>query len=167
MYEIRADADFVTTFKSNVQITVVGHFDEFSVTTEAGTRHVTDDYIELGETGERFRRVTQDDLTDEATEYFTTLPVAEYDPIDVVRIYILGTLTEIFFRESKQHTNFENFHSTMLNGVLVELFGTLIGYQLVELYEQRHPQRGGFRTLFERSGFDVMRCRPLPTACRV
>jgi hypothetical protein len=50
---------------------------------------------------------------------------------------------EIFFRELKQYTNVENFHSQSLNGVLFELFCTLIGYVLVQWFRQRHPLRGG------------------------
>lgn len=79
----------------------MARFEEFAVSDEDGTRKVTDDVIELSEMGECFRRVTLDDPDDEVTEYLTTLPAADFDPIDVVSIYTLRTLIEIFFRESE------------------------------------------------------------------
>jgi IS4 transposase len=70
---------------------------------------VSDQRIELAETGEKFRRIVVEDVDGEAIEYLTTLSPVEYDPVDVVRIYTLRTLIEILFRELKQYTNIENF----------------------------------------------------------
>lgn len=84
-----------------------------------------------------------EDVDGEEIQYLTTLSPTEYDPVDVMRIYTLRTLIEILFREMKQYTNIENFHSESLNGVLFELFCTLIGYVLMEWFRHCHPMRGG------------------------
>jgi hypothetical protein len=137
------EEDFVTLLRSDARVDVLERVQDVEITDEAGTRHVCDQYIELAETGEEFRRIVFEDVDGEETEYLTTLSPAEYDPVDVVRIYTLRTLVEILFREMKQYTNIENFHSESLNGVLFELFCTLIGYVLIEWFRHCHPLRGG------------------------
>ena len=107
------------------------------------TRQVRDDRIELADTGEEFRRVVLETPDGEELEYLTTLASSEYDPVEVISIYTLRTVIEILFRELKQYTNVEQFHSQSLNGVLFELFCTLIEYVLVQWFRQRHPLRGG------------------------
>ena len=74
-------------------------------------------------------------------EYLTTLLPAEYDPIEVIQIYTLRTLIEILFRELKQYLNVENFYSTTLNGVLFELFCSLIGLMLIHWLHQHYPMK--------------------------
>jgi len=104
---------------------------------------VTDQRIELAETDEEFRRIVFEDVDGERMEYLTTLSLSEYDPVEVISIYTLRTFIEILFRQLKQYTNVEEFHSQSLNGVLFELFCTLIGYVLLQWFRQRHPLRGG------------------------
>jgi len=83
--------------------------------------------------------------------YLTTLSSA-YAPVEVMSIYTLRTMIEILFRELKQYTNIESFHSQSLNGVLFEIFCTLIGYVLVEWFRQRHPLRVACRKRSEQFG---------------
>jgi hypothetical protein len=128
--------------RSDARVDVLEHVQDVEIPDESGTRSVCDQHIELAATGEEFRRIVFEDVDGEV-EYLTTLSSAEYDPVDVVRIYTLRTLTEILFREPKQYTNTENFHSKSLNGVLFELFCTLIGYVLMEWFRHCHPLRGG------------------------
>ncbi len=104
---------------------------------------MTDQRIELAETDEEFRRIVFEDVDGERMEYLTTLSLSEYDPVEVISIYTLRTFIEILFRQLKQYTNVEEFHSQSLNGVLFELFCTLIGYVLLQWFRQRHPLRGG------------------------
>lgn len=138
-----AGKDFVTTLKANATTSIVEPLEEITISADDGAWHVADDLIELGETGETFRRVTGTDPDDEVTEYLTTLPAERYAPIDVMEIYTLRTMIEIFFRENKQNTNIQDFHSTTVNGALFELFCTLIGWVLMELYRGRYPVRDG------------------------
>ena len=140
-----AGEDFVTVLKSNARTTVVDRLQAVEVRDEAGRRQVTDDLVELGETGEVFRRVTVKDTDGDVTASLTTLSPADYAPIDVVSIYTLRWLIEILFRELKQYCNVEQFHSTTLNGALFELFCTWIAYLLVQWFRHRHPLRGGVR----------------------
>jgi len=139
----RRDEDFVVPLRSNARVEVLEAFEDFEITDETGTQSVTDERIVLGETGEEFRRVVVEDTDGEVIEYLTTLSPEEYEPVDVVSIYTLRTLIEILFRELKQYMNIEEFHSTSLNGVLFELFCTLIGFVLLEWFRHCHPMRGG------------------------
>jgi hypothetical protein len=139
----RCGEDFVTLLQSDARVDVLERVQDVDITDEAGTRHVSDQRIELAETGEQFRRIVFEDVDGEEIQYLTTLSPAEYDPVEVISIYTLRTVIEILFRELKQYTNVENFHSQSLNGVLFELFCTLIGYVLVQWFRQRHPLRGG------------------------
>ena len=93
--------------------------------------------------GEEFRRVTLATPDGEVMEYLTTLSPAAFDPIEVIQIYTLRTVIEILFRELKQYLNVENFHSTTLNGVLFELFCSLIGFVLIHWLRQHYPMKDG------------------------
>ena len=139
----RHGKDFVCLLQSDAQVDVLERIQDVEITEEAGTRHVSDQGIELAETGEKFRRIVFEDVDGEKIEYLTTLSPVEYAPVDVMNIYTLRSLIEILFRELKQYTNIEGFHSQSLNGVLFELFCTLIGYVLVEWFRHCHPLRGG------------------------
>jgi len=139
----RGGEDFITLLQSNARVDVLERVQDVDITDEAGTRHVFDQRIELVETGEEFRRIVFEDVDGEQIQYITTLSAAEYDPVEVISIYTLRTVIEILFRELKQYMNVENFHSQSLNGVLFELFCTLVGYVLVQWFRQRHPLRGG------------------------
>jgi hypothetical protein len=55
------DRDFVTVLKSNARTTVVDRLQAVEVRDAAGTRQITDDIVELSDTGETFRRVTVSD----------------------------------------------------------------------------------------------------------
>ena len=138
----RCGEDFVCLFQSDARVDVLDALQDVEITDEAGTRRVCDQRIELAKTGEEFRRIVVEDVDGEEIEYLTTLSSTEYAPVDVINIYTLRTLIEILFRELKQYTNIEGFHSQSLNGVLFELFCTL-GYVLVEWFRHCHPLRGG------------------------
>jgi hypothetical protein len=139
----RRGTDFVTPLRSTARIDVVERLHDIEVHDVAGTRRVTDDLVELGDTAKAFARVTVEDANGDITEYLTTLSAEQYDPVDMVNIYTLRWLIEILFRELKQYTNVQEFHSKSLNGVLFELVCTLIAYLLVEWFRHRHPLRGG------------------------
>jgi IS4 transposase len=146
-----SDDDFVTLLRSNACVDVLEQIQDVEITVsreqESGdvteSYRIRDDWIELSDTGEEFRRVTLETPDGEVMEYLTTLPPAEYDPIEVIQIYTLRTLIEILFRELKQYLNVENFYSTTLNGVLFELFCSLIGFVLMHWLRQHYPMGGG------------------------
>jgi hypothetical protein len=133
--------DFVCLLQTDARVDVLEHIQDIEITDEHGTRHVRDERIELAETGEAFRRIVFEDVDGERLAYLTTLS-STYAPVEVMSIYTLRTMIEILFRELKQYTGIENFHSQSLNGVLFEIFCTLIGYVLAEWFRQRHPLRG-------------------------
>lgn len=116
---------------------------DVDITDEAGTRHVSDQRTELVETSGQFRRVMFKHIDGEELQYLAMLSPAEYDPVEGMSIYTIRKVIEIWFREVKQYTNVENFHSQSLSGVLFDLFCTLIGYVLVQWFRQRHPLWGG------------------------
>ncbi|WP_135827107.1 IS4 family transposase [Halorussus ruber] len=136
------DKDFICPLQTDARVDVLEHVQDVEITDEQGTRHLRDERIELAETNEEFRRIVFEDVDGEELAYLTTLS-SGYAPVEVMSIYTLRTMIEILFRELKQYTNIENFHSQSLNGVLFEIFCTLIGYVLVEWFRQRHPLRGG------------------------
>lgn len=146
-----SDEDFVTLLRSNARVDVLEPIQDVDITVSReqeggdGTEsyRIRDEWIELSETGEEFRRVTLEPPDGEVREYLTTLSPAEYDPIDVIEIYTLRTVIEILFRELKQYLNVENFHSTTLNGVLFELFCSLIGFVLIHWLRQHYPVKDG------------------------
>jgi hypothetical protein len=146
-----SDDDFVTLLRSNARVDVLEPIQDVDITVQREqdgddtpeSYHVRDDWIELSETGEEFRRVILETPDGEVMEYLTTLSPAEYDPIEVIQIYTLRTLIEILFRELKQYLNVENFHSTTLNGVLFELFCSLIGFVLIHWLRQHYPMKDG------------------------
>ena len=136
------DKDFICLLQTDARVDVLEHVQDVEITDEQGTRYLRDDRIELAETSETFRRIVFEDVDGEELAYLTTLS-SGYAPVEVMSIYTLRTMIEILFRELKQYTNIETFHSQSLNGVLFEIFCTLIGYVLVEWFRQRHPLRGG------------------------
>jgi hypothetical protein len=146
-----SDDDFVTLLRSNARVDVLEPIQDVDITVQRGqdgddtpeSYRVRDDWIELSETGEEFRRVTLETPDGEVMEYLTTLSPAAFDPIGVIQIYTLRTLIEILFRELKQYLNVENFHSTTLNGVLFELFCSLIGFVLIHWLRQHYPMKEG------------------------
>jgi len=147
-----SDDDFVTLLRSNARVDILDRLQDVEITVqreqeEGGdapeSYRVHDDWIELSETGEEFRRVTLETPDGEVMKYLTTLSPAEFDPIEVIQIYTLRTLIEILFRELKQYLNVENFHSTTLNGVLFELFCSLIGFVLIHWLRQHYPMKDG------------------------
>lgn len=134
--------DFVCLLQTDARVDVLDVLQDVEITGDTGTRHVRDERIELAETDEAFRRIVFEDVDGETLAYLTTLSSA-YAPVEVMSIYTLRTMIEILFRELKQYTNIEKVHSQSLNGVLFEVFCTLIGYVLVNWFRHRHPLRGG------------------------
>jgi len=134
--------DFICLLQTDARVDVLEHVQDIELADEQGTRQIRDERIELAETNEAFRRIVFEDVDGEELAYLTTLS-SGYAPVEVMSIYTLRTMIEIFFRELKQYTNIENFHSQSLNGVLFEIFCALIGYLLVEWFRQRHPLQGG------------------------
>ena len=136
------EEDFICLLQTDARVDVLEHVQDVEIIDDAGARHVRDERIELAETGETFRRIVFEDIDGEELAYLTTLSSA-YAPVEVMSIYTLRTMIEILFRELKQYTSIETFHSQSLNGVLFEVFCTLIGYVLVDWFRHRHPLRGG------------------------
>lgn len=142
--------DFVTPMKDNAQYTVTETLcdREFEETEDGDITHVTDELIELGSTGEQFRRVSvriadgDADGGERVNTYLTTLSPGAYDPMDVAVIYAVRWLLEIMFRELKQYFNVQEFHSKTLGGALVELFCALIAYMLADYYHRTYRIRG-------------------------
>lgn len=143
------DMDFITPLEDNAKHEVVDSLHDFEHEQPDGEEvRVTDDYIELGSVGREYRKVTimHDDGDDEI--YLTTLPPDEFDALEVSLIYGVRWLIEIMFRELKQYTNIQRFHSMTLNGVLFELYCTFLAYILADYYRRQYPVRGGMPRTF-------------------
>jgi hypothetical protein len=143
------DMDFVTPLKDNAKHEVVDSLHDFEHKQPDGEEvRVTDEYIELGTVGRRYRKVTITHEDDDDEIYLTTLPPDEFDALEIALIYGVRWLIEIMFRELKQYTNIERFHSTTLNGVLFELYCTFLAYILTDYYRRQYPVRGGMPRTF-------------------
>lgn len=146
----RRNIDFVTPLKENASYTVTDQLCDRTVkdTEEGDVTHIKDEMIELGATGEEFRRVTVRIADGDAgggyrvNTYLTTLPPAAYDPLDVALMYAVRWLLEIMFRELKQYFNVQAFHSKTFGGALVELFCALLAYLLADYYHRTYRIRG-------------------------
>jgi len=132
--------DFICLLQTDARVDILKHIQDVEITDGQGTRHIRDERIELAEIGEGFRRTVFEDVDGEELAYLTTFS-SEYAPVEVMSTYTLRTMIEILFWELNQYTSIENFHSKSLNGVLFELFCTLIGYMLVEWF--RHATHCG------------------------
>lgn len=109
---------------------------------------VRDDWIELGDTGEEFRRVTLETPDGEVIEYLTTLSPAEYDPIEKAakaanndeRVFYVGTANDIRER-MERHDGFPsrggaNFKATFQPNALVK-----VSLQETRAAALRHEQK--------------------------
>jgi IS4 transposase len=138
--------DFITPLKANAKYEVVERGHDFAYEQLDGEDvRVRDEYIGLGNVGREYRRVTiihDDDDDDEI--YLITLPPDEFDALEVALIDGVRWLIEIMFRELKQYTNIQRFHSTTLNGVLFEVYCTF----LADYYRRQYPVRGGMSRTF-------------------
>ncbi len=90
----RRGEDFVTLLQSNARVDVLERVQDVDISDEAGTRHVSDQRIELAETGEQFRRIVFEDGDGEEIQYLTMLLPAEHDPVEVISIYTLRTVID-------------------------------------------------------------------------
>lgn len=143
------DMNFVTPLKDNAKHEVVERVHDFEHKQPDGEEvRVTDEYIELGTVGREYRKVTimHDDDDDEI--YLTTLSHDEFDALEIGLIYGVRWLIEIMFRELKQYTNIQKFHSMTLNGVLFEVYCTFLAYILADYYRRQYPVRGGMPRTF-------------------
>ena len=147
---MKADGiDFITPLKENASVEVAERIHDFEYEQPDGEMvQVIDERIELGNTNETFRKitVTHDDSDDEI--YLTTLSPDEFDALEIALLYSVRWLIEIMFRELKQYTNIQEFHSMTLNGVFFELFCTFLAYVLADYYRRQYPVRGGMPRTF-------------------
>lgn len=66
--------------------------------------------------------------------FITNIPVEELSADDIRDIYRLRWMIEIFFRELKQAAKIERLYSRSVNGVMIQVYSTLIAYTLVNMY---------------------------------
>lgn len=143
--QLKADEiAFITPLKRNTLTTPVSRISDFHVHEEDHEpRRVIDEFIELSDTTETFRKVTVSVPDGDDHVYLTTLGPEEYDPLEIDLLYSVRWLIEIIIRELKQYTNVQCFHSKSLNGVLTELYLTLLAYILADYFRRRYPRRDG------------------------
>ena len=102
-----------------------------------------DEFIELSDTTETFRKVTVSVPDGDEHVHLTTLGPEEYDSLEIDLLYSVRWLIEIIIRELKQYTNVQCFHSKSLNSLLTELYLTLLAYILADYFDRRYPHRDG------------------------
>lgn len=141
--------DFVTPLKDNAKYEVVDSLHDFEYEQpDSEEVRVTDEYIELGTVGRKYRKITIMHNDDDDEIYLTTLSHDEFGALEIGLIYGVRWLIEIMFRELKQYTNIQRFHSMTLNGVLFEVYCTFLAYILADYYRRQYPVRGGMPRTF-------------------
>jgi IS4 transposase len=70
---------------------------------------------------------------EEIGEYLTN--IFDLSAMDIVHAYEIRWSIEIFFREIKSYLKIDHFMSKSLNGMLIQIFCTLIAYALMILFK--------------------------------
>lgn len=66
--------------------------------------------------------------------FLTNISIAELSGEDIRDIYRLRWMIEIFFRKLKQAAKIKHLISTTTNGVIIQVYSTLIAYTLINMY---------------------------------
>lgn len=66
--------------------------------------------------------------------FLTNISTEELTADDIRDIYRLRWMIEIFFRKLKQAAKIEHLYSTTTNGVMIQIYSTLIAYTLINMY---------------------------------
>lgn len=73
------EIDFICLLQADARVDVLDVFQDVEITGEPGTRNLRDEWVELAQTGERFRRIVSEDVDGEVPDYGVT----RYAPVEV------------------------------------------------------------------------------------
>ena len=103
----------------------------YEVISEKNWKNISDKKIRLSNSLEL--RLIQVKICDEIEEYLTN--IFDLSANDILLAYNQRWDIEIFFREIKSYLKIDHFMSKTLNGMLIQIFCTLIAYALMVLFK--------------------------------
>jgi hypothetical protein len=103
----------------------------YEVLSERNWKNISDKRIKLSNGLEL--RLIQVETEEEIGEYLTN--IFDLSAMDIVHAYEIRWSIEIFFREIKSYLKIDHFMSKSLNGMLIQIFCTLIAYALMILFK--------------------------------
>ncbi len=103
----------------------------YEVISEKNWKNISDKKIRLSNSLEL--RLIQVKICDEIEEYLTN--IFDLSANDILLAYNQRWDIEIFFREIKSYLKIDHFMSKSLNGMLIQIFCTLIAYALMVLFK--------------------------------
>lgn len=103
----------------------------YEVLSERNWKNISDKRIKLSNGLEL--RLIQVETEEENGEYLTN--IFDLSAMDIVHAYEIRWSIEIFFREIKSYLKIDHFMSKSLNGMLIQIFCTLIAYALMVLFK--------------------------------
>ena len=103
----------------------------YKVISERNWKSISDKRIRLSNGLEL--RLVQVKTKDGIEEYLTN--IFDLSAMDIVHAYEQRWIIEIFFREIKSYLKIDHFMSKSLNGILIQIFCTLIAYALMVLFK--------------------------------
>lgn len=84
------------------------------------------------------RHVIYKEGTDDKEDYITNIWDMEAEAYEIRLIYKARWGIEILFRELKSYLKFDHFFSKDLNGILIQIFTTLVAYILIQVYAMKY-----------------------------
>ena len=114
---------FVARLKKNAKYTVLSSIDY---------KYYTEQEILLD--GMELRLIKYKDVDGTDWIFITNIPAKTLSSDDIREIYKMRWMIEIFFRELKLSAKIEHLYSKNVNGVMIQIYATLIAYTLVNMF---------------------------------
>jgi Transposase DDE domain len=114
---------FVARLKKNAKYTVLSSTDY---------KYYTEQEILLD--GMELRLIKYKDIDGTDWIFITNIPAKTLSSDDIREIYKMRWMIEIFFRELKLSAKIEHLYSKNVNGVMIQIYATLIAYTLMNMF---------------------------------
>lgn len=114
---------FVARLKKNAKYTVLSSIDY---------KYYTEQEILLD--GMELRLIKYKDVDGTDWIFITNIPAKTLSSDDIREIYKMRWMIEIFFRELKLSAKIEHLYSKNVNGVMIQIYATLIAYTLMNMF---------------------------------
>lgn len=114
---------FVAQLKKNAKYTILSSVDY---------KYYTEQKILLD--GMEIRLIRYKDADGQEWLFITNIPAETLSADDIREIYKMRWMIEIFFRQLKLSAKIEHLYSKTVNGVMIQIYATLIAYTLVNIF---------------------------------
>lgn len=114
---------FVAQLKKNAKYTILSSVDY---------KNYTEQKILLD--GMELRLIRYKDIDGKEWLFITNIPIETLPADDIREIYQMRWMIEIFFRELKMSAKIEHLYSKTVNGVMIQIYSTLMAYTVVNIF---------------------------------